>query len=81
MINKISLLTYKKVSLIFDTSSTILNDIFVMKKLMSSQRYAVNAILYLLRKVFFSVAIKNMWSDYSIPYFLSTFFWGGLINW
>ena len=60
MINKISLLTYKKVSLIFDTSSTILNDIFVMKKLMSSQRYAVNAILYLLRKVFFSVAIKNM---------------------
>ena len=60
MINKISLLTYKKVSLIFDTSSTILNDIFVMKKLMSSQRYTVIAILYLLRKVFFSVAIKNM---------------------
>ena len=60
MINKISLLTYKKESLIFDTSSTILNDIFVMKKLMSSQRYTVIAILYLLRKVFFSVAIKNM---------------------
>ena len=41
-----------------------------MKKLMSSQRYTIISILYLLRKVFFSVAIKNIWSDYNIPFIL-----------